>query len=64
MCDPQSQIGRDTLQPSEQKGDTINPEAAIKSSQVVGTNQPLYFPLVEAQVIRLVKLAPEPGMNR
>ena len=42
MCDPQSQTGRNTLQLSEQKGDTVNPEATVKSSQAVGTNQPLY----------------------
>jgi hypothetical protein len=58
MCNPQSQASRNTLQLSEQKVDVVNPEAAIKSSQAVGSNQPLYFPLVEAQIIRLVELAP------
>jgi hypothetical protein len=58
MCGPQSQTGRNTLQLSEQKGDAVNSEAAIKSSQAVGTNQPLYSPLVEAQVIHLVELVP------
>ena len=58
MCDPQSQTGRNTLQLLEQKGDAVNPEAAIKSSQAVGTNQPLYSPLVEAQIIRLTEPAP------
>ena len=54
--DPQA--SRNTLQLSEQKADAVNPEAAVKSSQAVGSNQPLYFPLVEAQIIRLVELAP------
>jgi hypothetical protein len=58
MCNPQSQASRNTLQLSEQKVDVVSPEAAVKSSQAVGSNQPLYFPLVEAQIIRLVELAP------
>jgi hypothetical protein len=58
MCDPQSQASRNTLQLWEQKVGVVKPEAAIESLLTVGFNQPLYFPLVEAQIIRLVELAP------
>ena len=58
MSDPQSQAGRDTLQELESVRDFVKPETPLKRSQTDGSDQPLYFPLVEAQIIRLVELAP------
>ena len=58
MSDPQSQGSRDPLQLSGQTRDSARPGAPLKRSQTGGFNQPLYFPLIEAQVIRLVELAP------
>jgi hypothetical protein len=58
MSSPQHEVGRDTPEPSEPKQDIIKPETTIRGSRADGSNQPLYFPLVEAEIIRLVELAP------
>jgi hypothetical protein len=58
MSDPQSQVGQDTLQLLEHEQDVVKPVTAIRGLRADGSDQPLYFPLVEAQIIRLVELAP------
>jgi len=59
MSNPQSQAGQQTTH-SEilEHQDATKPEPTKKPFLALGSDQPLYLPLVDAQVIRLVELAP------